>query len=1024
VSRRQRPDGAPRRSGASLPPLGHPPLPRHRWHPLRALLALAVVLGVIAPVAATGTPSALAATVADFDWTMPERFGPDRNGDGLIDYVDGATDQGPTGYDTTPDRWRVDLDACLTQAGPEATYAWRIVDQPDAAAPIAVQGGPGCGDFWMEVPEEGAYRVDLVVTDADGTQATVRKEVVVQDWLIISVGDSYGSGEGVPDVAIDQTELAEAEAAWAAVEDAWEALWTVEADMAPVQAAIARWQQAIDDAAHYCDLTAEWGDAGRCAEALGSIVVESALVVAALAGYAGEAVIDSIDDAVSLVATTIANAEDIVEGAIQLADSITGRLSATWQEDRCHRSAKAGSALAAKQIEDADPRTSVTFVHLACSGATMAYGLLGWYEGTEPAVDPSNPDEHLTNVKCDAEGQPAGWVRPEGCIEPQVDVAKRLAGGREVDAAYVSIGGNDAHFADIVISCILLEPCEDDQLLSDLGPIAADTFCPPLDLVPLVGSLLSAGCDGLLRPIDLTQTAAQLIDEGILGDTTAPIDKRFPGLDVGYGRLAAALTGGDAPLLPAQDAERVFLSEYVDAVKADDGTLCDWDSMGFASIPGLSAEESAYIDAQIVPRLTAAIEGATETHGWTFVDGVYAGFTNHGYCAEDHYLVRLTETFQLEGRYHGMVHPNYAGHRVYRDAIHAKLQPSLYPTGDVAAPRRPDQAAFADAGGPWTVAEGSSLDLTHESWDSDGDPMAFSWTHDRPGSVSIERPTSAAPVLHGLDDAAGELAVQVSDEDGTRSDRAAVTVTNVAPTIGDVVGLLDPILVGSSALVTVPFGDAGAQDTHDVTIDWGDGSTSQATVEESAGVGQGRASHAYAAPGIYIVRVTVTDDDGGSASTEHYGIAYDPAGGFATGGGWFESPSGAYTPSDDSDPDVTGKAHFAFVSKYQKGAKVPEGNTSFRFTAGDLQLESVAYEWMVVSGTKVTYKGTARVNGIDGYAFTLSAVDGGNSGDKLRIKIWDRADGGVLYDNQAGDALEAAARTVIDAGQITVRGPK
>ena len=65
---------------------------------------------------------------------------------------------------------------------------------------------------------------------------------------------------------------------------------------------------------------------------------------------------------------------------------------AGWQDHQCDRTAKAGPALAAGQLEDADPHTSVTFVHLACSGASVlgpdveTGGLLTPYEGIIPAA--------------------------------------------------------------------------------------------------------------------------------------------------------------------------------------------------------------------------------------------------------------------------------------------------------------------------------------------------------------------------------------------------------------------------------------------------------------------------------------------------------------------------------------------------------------------------------------------------------------------------------------------------------------
>ena len=68
----------------------------------------------------------------------------------------------------------------------------------------------------------------------------------------------------------------------------------------------------------------------------------------------------------------------------------------------------------------------------------------------------------------------------------------------------------------------------------------------------------------------------------------------------------------------------------------------------------------------------------------------------------------------------------------------------------------------------------------------------------------------------------------------------------------------------------------------------------------------------------------VHGDDGGAATgTYQYVVVYDTEGGFVTGGGWVNSPAGAYVP----DPTSAGKANFGFVSRYAQGAQVPEGET-------------------------------------------------------------------------------------------------
>ena len=46
-----------------------------------------------------------------------------------------------------------------------------------------------------------------------------------------------------------------------------------------------------------------------------------------------------------------------------------------WQSKPCHRTANAGAAKAAAQVETSDDFSSVTFLHFSCSGATINKGL-------------------------------------------------------------------------------------------------------------------------------------------------------------------------------------------------------------------------------------------------------------------------------------------------------------------------------------------------------------------------------------------------------------------------------------------------------------------------------------------------------------------------------------------------------------------------------------------------------------------------------------------------------------------------
>jgi hypothetical protein len=211
--------------------------------------------------------------------------------------------------------WPVELEARGPACQDRARYEWSL-----DGAPIHPQKIGPC-KFRTSVPHEGPYQVGLSA-EAGGKRFDLSRKILVQDLLIVSIGDSVAAGEGVPDVP--------------------------------------------------------------------------------------------------------------------------GAAEAVWQSRRCHRSARAGPALAAREIERDDRHTSVTFVHLACSGATVPAGLTGPYDGVE--------------------GKPG-----EPPLAAQVNVLNRLKKVRPVDAVLVSVGANDVHFGEIVRFCALAPP----------GNCFGQTFDPP-----------------------------------------------------------------------------------------------------------------------------------------------------------------------------------------------------------------------------------------------------------------------------------------------------------------------------------------------------------------------------------------------------------------------------------------------------------------------------------------------------------------------------------------------------------------
>jgi len=303
-----------------------------------------------------------------------------------------------------------------------------------------------------------------------------------------------------------------------------------------------------------------------------------------------------------------------------------------------------------------------------------------------------------------------------------------------------------------------------------------------------------------------------------------------------------------------------------------------------------------------------------------------------------------------------------------------------------------------------TSAEGEIVLNGGSVADDDGDAVSLSASigtvaNNDDGSWSWSFPTSDGPaesqtVTIGADDGNGGIA----------SVSFTLTVANVAPTPGSIAASLDPVLLGTPIIASADFTDPGTGDTHTATWDWGDENTTTGTVTQGAGSGSVTDDYTYSTPGVYEIVLTVTDNDGGSAYSEfQYVVVYDPEGGFVTGGGWINSPEGAYV-----DPSASGKASFGFVSKYKKGANVPTGNTQFQFKAGDLNFHSDVYDWLVVNqgGENAQFKGLGTINGAGEYKFMIWAGD--SSTDTFRIKIWldeDGEDESVIYDNGSQQAI-------------------
>lgn len=991
---------------------------------------------------------------AAFDWTMPERL-----------RVVPATNALDTSVDLTPDGWPVVFDACAS-SGNVREFHWTIESDPQDHTTDR------CDGFTYMFRSEGIYAVTLRVVDASGASATTSRDVNVQDWLIVALGDSYGSGEGTPNAPIPQTafdEWANATAAHAqALLDLAEAdrilaiVGRIRTPLARLTNANIALTEANVRLVRYCwnPFTIE-----ECLQAGADAAAASAEIVRASAdlGYqvtaaSTEAAFSHLNPAGDLwdqllaIEQVWATARDMAVATIGAAEAVFANRDLTfqpsWQDEQCHRSMLAGQVQAAFAIEQADPRSSVTLLHLACSGAQIIEGLLGSYGGVEPS-----------------KGSP---------LDPQVLSAALQLEGREIDALLVSIGGNDANFSPIVIACMTQEPCHatsyEHQTLAQLNAYA---LCA-------AASVFSEGCGDYFQEISIVgggTSAADLFVSGI--GNLAPR----------YALLASELASRFPDV--TRQPSRVYITEYPDASLDERGDLCGPrpDRLDpFVNLPGLSPGEWLWAGETVTrDHLNAQVAAAAAEHGWTLVDGIYDGFAGHGYCSDSAWFVRLQQSLRRQGDKNGTLHPNQEGHAHVGARLADTVRPHFYTDGDMSSPRAPQVPPYADLGLSRVLDEGSSEVIQHHSYDpSRSQTTAYLWSLevDAPGGAGLDGANDRSPRLQGIDDSSGllrlvisnafgedtgevsvavrnvapvvsagpdidvpegavvslqatftdpgaadtheasvrweaettpaamtsggevtgahryldegvhEVVVTVRDDDsGASEDTFRVQVENVAPTIQTLSGPTFPVLPGAVVTVQATFEDPGPLDRHESTWSWGDGTTAPGELTETDGAGTLTAQHRYTSPGVYEPRLLLVDDDGGaSEAVFQYVVVFDPEAGSLTG-------AGAWAP--EAGPIEAGRrpTTFAVRGQYLHDATAVSGWVRVSGTSIDFHGDSL--EWLVITGGRAYLRGSGSVSGVAGHGFLLIAEDGAISDgpDRLRIRVWDEVTGGVVFDN-------------------------
>lgn len=286
--------------------------------------------------------------------------------------------------------------------------------------------------------------------------------------------------------------------------------------------------------------------------------------------------------------------------------------SAQWSDRLCHRSPYGHQFRAALQVGIENPQAAVTFLDYSCSGASVEAGILGPQEYVErqsmtevtsqPAAVPlsggskdSQMYRLLREVCLEKPKEKDGlWICPEGRYR------------RNIDFVFLSVGGNDIGFANVVAWTTLRE-----------GASAA--------IAKFFGATVSA-----------KQFAENMHDV-------------LPGA---YARLAKAFEAA-LPVYSAGDkvfdASRVVLTAYPDPVTDETGNICkaggdDKEDLfpanqsldGFSSWLAASNRRLAAVRDKFAT-LHETMRNLAGDHGWSFAGRIYAErmFEGHGFCARN-----------------------------------------------------------------------------------------------------------------------------------------------------------------------------------------------------------------------------------------------------------------------------------------------------------------------------------------------------------------------------------------------------
>jgi len=288
--------------------------------------------------------------------------------------------------------------------------------------------------------------------------------------------------------------------------------------------------------------------------------------------------------------------------------------NAQWTDELCHRSLYGQQLRTALQIAVENPQTSVTFLDLSCSGASIMNGILG-------------PQTYVERISGTAQGE-----GPSG---------RFIAGGERDSQLYR----------------LMRELCrERPQMRRGIPHCPGNAFRRPLDFLFLSVGGNDIGFSNIVAWASLRDTVSTNL-AGFFGATVS--DEEFSRrmrdiLPESYARLAAALEAS-VPLSSAADGvfdpSRVILTAYPDLVTNEAGEICEAAPAEGDGEDRYAANQSLDMFSSWLTARASRLQAVREQfailhkrmrdlagdHGWNFAGHVYADrmFEGHGFCARN-----------------------------------------------------------------------------------------------------------------------------------------------------------------------------------------------------------------------------------------------------------------------------------------------------------------------------------------------------------------------------------------------------